>query len=196
MKFIVETKALQEALAQVGVGTAHRSTLPILSNVLLHAAPTNELWLSTTDLYLWVRVKVSAMVAKEGAVTVPFAHFSRLVARITASKITVTLNKNTVDLSAGDVKAGFETVPAEEFPPAPVSSGEEVTCDAAEILVPFQKVKHAICTPDKGRYVLEGINIRPGDSEFLSMFTATNGTRLTQFVSKKFSKDDLIVSTR
>jgi DNA polymerase sliding clamp subunit (PCNA homolog) len=68
MKFSVTKEKLLEALQQVQNVVSTRTTLPILSNVLLQANET-ELHLTTTDLDVGVRGTCEAHVDKAGATT-------------------------------------------------------------------------------------------------------------------------------
>src|SRR5947199_4447642 len=70
MKFSVTKEKLLEGLQQVQNVVSTRTTLPILSNVLLQANG-NEIHLTTTDLDVGVRGSCEADVEKEGATTLP-----------------------------------------------------------------------------------------------------------------------------
>src|SRR6266481_5575491 len=70
MKFSVTKEKLLEALQQVQNVVSTRTTLPILSNVLLQANE-GELYLTTTDLDVGVRGTCEAHVDKAGATTLP-----------------------------------------------------------------------------------------------------------------------------
>ena len=68
MKFSVTKEKLLECLQQVQNVVSTRTTLPILSNVLLQAHG-NEVRLTTTDLDVEVRGSFEAQVEKAGAPT-------------------------------------------------------------------------------------------------------------------------------
>ena len=70
MKFSVTKEKLLEGLQQVQNVVSTRTTLPILSNVLLQANE-NEIHLTTTDLDVGVRGSFEAEVEKKGATTLP-----------------------------------------------------------------------------------------------------------------------------
>ena len=75
MKFEVGKSALMEGLQKVLNLVSLRTTLPILSNVLIEAGK-NSLTLTTTDLEVGVRCKVDAKVSKTGASTLPARRLS------------------------------------------------------------------------------------------------------------------------
>jgi len=70
MKFSVTKEKLLECLQQVQNVVSTRTTLPILSNVLLQTNGS-EVRLTTTDLDVGVRGSFEAQVEKEGATTLP-----------------------------------------------------------------------------------------------------------------------------
>ena len=72
MRLTVEAKALLKALGHGQSVVERRNTIPILSNVLLHAQG-ETLGLSTTDLDMEIVEQVKAAVHTEGLVTVPAA---------------------------------------------------------------------------------------------------------------------------
>src|SRR5256885_16417931 len=70
MKFSATKEKLLEGLQQVQNVVSTRTTLPILSNVLLQAKG-GEVHLTTTDLDVGVRGAFEASVEKDGATTLP-----------------------------------------------------------------------------------------------------------------------------
>jgi DNA polymerase III subunit beta len=64
-------EALAEALATVGRVVPGKSTLPVLTNVLLEADPSDGLRLVATNLDLTVSRRVRATVSVAGRTTVP-----------------------------------------------------------------------------------------------------------------------------
>src|SRR6476620_11678548 len=70
MKFSVSKDKLLEGLSTVQNVVNTRTTLPILSNVLLHAID-GEIRLTTTDLDVGIRGSVEAQVERTGATTLP-----------------------------------------------------------------------------------------------------------------------------
>ena len=70
MKFRIARDAFLDSLQQVQHVVSTRTTLPILSNVLIEASG-NSLRLTTTDLDVGVSGTVQAEVSKEGSTTLP-----------------------------------------------------------------------------------------------------------------------------
>ena len=86
MKFSVTKDKLLEALQQVQNVVSTRTTLPILSNVLLQAQG-NEVHLTTTDLDVGVRGSFEAQIEKEGATTLPARRLFNIVRELPATEI-------------------------------------------------------------------------------------------------------------
>ena len=62
MRFTITRQNLHKGLAAVSASIPAKTTLPVLSNVLLEAED-NAVWLSGTDLDVSIRMKVPAEVA-------------------------------------------------------------------------------------------------------------------------------------
>src|SRR2546426_3253634 len=70
MKFTITREQLQEGLTAVAAAIPAKTTLPVLSNVLVEATKQG-LRLSGTDLDIAVSTTVAAGVDADGAVTLP-----------------------------------------------------------------------------------------------------------------------------
>src|SRR5436190_24367025 len=86
MKFSVTKEKLLEGLQQVQNVVSTRTTLPILSNVLLQATD-GEVHLTTTDLDVGLRGRVEAEVEKEGATTLPARRLFNILRDLPSSEI-------------------------------------------------------------------------------------------------------------
>src|SRR5437879_13437965 len=86
MKFNVTKEKLLEGLQQVQNVVSTRTTLPILSNVLLQANG-NEVHLPATDLDVGVRGSFEADVEKEGATTLPARRLFNIIRELPSSGI-------------------------------------------------------------------------------------------------------------
>src|SRR6204780_4634668 len=153
-----------------------RTTLPILSNVLLRAGE-NKLEFTATDLDVSVACSVEASVKKKGASTVPVKRFFSIVRELTSPEIELEVDeKNTCSVRAGASFYKINGLAAEEFPPMPKFKEEK------KVVVPQEKFKgmmkktsFAIST-DESRYVLNGIFISLKEGKMT--LVATDGRRL------------------
>src|SRR5947207_15763076 len=103
MKFSVTKEKLLEGLQQVQNVVSTRTTLPILSNVLLQAAE-DEIHLTTTDLDVGVRGSCEAHVDKTGATTLPARRLFNIVRELPSIEIQVDVDER-MPLPSGAAKA-------------------------------------------------------------------------------------------
>src|SRR5437763_14803497 len=80
MKLTIERAALLKALGHVQSVVERRTTIPILSNVLLRAEVAGRLSLPATDMDLEIVERVPARVEREGRTAVP-AHTRYAIVR-------------------------------------------------------------------------------------------------------------------
>lgn len=117
MKLSCLQENLARGLAIVGRAVATRSTLPVLSNILLS---TNEsrLKLSATNLEISIISQVNAMVETEGAITVPARLLADFVNSLPNDKIQMelTTRTRTLHLRSGSFEADIRGIDAQEFP--------------------------------------------------------------------------------
>jgi DNA polymerase-3 subunit beta len=157
MKLTISQEAFAEGLQNAVSAVNPRSTLPILSNVLLQAAD-GELVLTSTDLDFTVRTRVAAQVAKSGATTLPARRLSTLVKDLPKTDIEVEVDsKSLATLKSGAGVYKIFGMPEAEFPGLPAFEGAvEFKLKAADLRDGLRKTHYAISL-DETRYVLNGI---------------------------------------
>ena len=176
MKFQIEKDVFQEALNQVQHVVSTRTTLPILSNVLIEADELG-LQLSTTDLDVTITKRISANVSETGTTTMPARRLASIVRELPVSEIDFEVNAD----NAASVKAGpsfFKILglPGSEFPTiGEFGEAKEFTIDQKLLKEALRKTSYAIST-DETRYVLNGVNCLFGEG--LLTLVATDGRRL------------------
>src|SRR6476660_1175577 len=126
MKFSVTKEKLLEALQQVQNVVSTRTTLPILSNVLLQADET-ELYLTTTDLDVGVRGTCEAHVDKAGATTLPARRVFNIIRELPSSEIQIDVDgKTAASIRRGKTFFKLLALPEDYFPPLPNVEGAKV----------------------------------------------------------------------
>src|SRR5579884_3642607 len=118
MKLECLQENLAEGLAVVGRVVPSKSTLPVLSNVLL-STRDGELQLTANNLELSVGHRVAAAVDSAGEITLPARLLADYVALLDrGQKVTLELNPRThkVHLACGRFEANIAGIDAEEFP--------------------------------------------------------------------------------
>src|SRR6187399_2792011 len=176
MKFSVTKEKLLEGLQQVQNVVSTRTTLPILSNVLLQAR-CEEIHLTTTDLDVGVRGSCEADVEKEGATTLPARRLFNIVRELPSSEIQIDVNgKNAASIRSGQSFVKILGLPEEEFPPLPKFEGAKVvTMRQKDLRDGLRKTSYAIST-DETRYVLNGVLFSFKENKVT--LVATDGRRL------------------
>ena len=95
MKITVSKDQMLESLQQVQTVVSTRTTLPILSNVLLRASG-ETLELTTTDLDVGIQRKITAEIAKPGATSLPARRLFSIFRELPAGEAEIEVDeKNT-----------------------------------------------------------------------------------------------------
>jgi DNA polymerase-3 subunit beta len=198
MKFSVSKEKFLSGLQTVQNVVSTRTTLPILSNVLVQAR-NGHVRLTTSDLDVGISDAVEAQIEKEGAITLPARRLVGIVRELPSSEIQIDLdNKNFASIRCGQSFFKILGLPEEEFPPLPAFEGaKEFTLKGKELRDALKKTSYAIST-DETRYVLNGIffSFREGT---LTM-VATDGRRLAlvdlEVEFPRSQEVDIIVPTK
>jgi DNA polymerase-3 subunit beta len=156
MKISCTQEKLAQALSTVSKVVGIRTTLPILSNILLKTEK-GQLKLSATDLEIGLSVWIGAKVEEEGALTIPGRLFSDFVAAALGKTIDLKVDGTKLEVVAGGAEATLSGMDASEFPVIPeVSSGTIVKFPAHVFRSALSKTVSAAAL-DESRPVLSGI---------------------------------------
>lgn len=168
------TENLRRGVGIVMGAVSSRSTLPILSGILIKAE--NEgLMLMATDLEISFRVKVGAKVKKEGEMVVPAKLLFDLVSSLPVGPMEMKIDKQTLMIDGGGVKAEIIGQAAEEFPSLPESSGKVMKLSVNNFREKIDRVSVS-ASRDDTRPVLSGV-LWSFDKEKIDL-VATDGYRL------------------
>ncbi|MEZ5773158.1 MAG: DNA polymerase III subunit beta [Hyphomicrobiaceae bacterium] len=160
MRLLIERSELLRVLGHVTSVVERRTTVPLLSNVLLRATPGN-LALKGTDLEREVIETAAADVEQPGATTVS-AHMIHDIVRKLPDGMQVVLDTGGADgkrltVSAGSSRFFLPVLPGDEFPD--LSAGampHEFELPARDVKRLIEKTRFAIST-EETRYYLNGI---------------------------------------
>jgi len=178
MKVTVLQENLAHGLGIVSRAVSPRSTLPVLSNILV-ASDEGRLRLSATNLELGITCWITARIEQEGSTTVPARTFSDLVNTLPGDQVLLSLDikTQTLNVRGGTSTNDIKCIDAQEFPPLPVPDLEgAVQLNVAEFREMIQQVAFAAST-DEARPVLMGVLIQV-DKDKLTM-AAADGFRLS-----------------
>ena len=177
MKLSVEKDVLLEALQKVQSIVGQRSTLPILSNVLLKAAG-DTVSLTTTDMEVCVKTGATADIAEEGGTTLPARRFFSICRELPSGhQIEIEVDaKDVATIRCGAAFFKLVGLPEDEFPPLPEFEENQVyTIEQDAFKSMLQKVLYAAST-DETRYILNGALLSFKDEKLT--IVATDGRRL------------------
>jgi DNA polymerase-3 subunit beta len=153
-----------------------RTTLPILSNVLLRAEG-NRLELTATDLDVSVSCSVEAQVKKPGSTTIPVKKFFGIARELGSQELELSTDeKHVTSLSAGASFYKIRGLAAEEFPPIPKIKDDRMVSLPQEKIRGMMKKTSFATSSDESRYVLNGIFVSMKDNKLTMV--ATDGRRL------------------
>lgn len=178
MKVTVSQENLARGLGIVSRAVAPRSTLPVLSNILV-ASDEGRLRLSATNLELGITCWITARIERDGSTTVPARTFSDLVNTLPADQVLLSLDAKTQTLNVrgGTSTNDIKCIDAQEFPPLPVPDLEgAVELNVVDFREMIQQVAFAAST-DEARPVLMGVLIQV-EKDKLTM-AAADGFRLS-----------------
>ena len=175
MRFVSPKDELAAKLAIAGRAASAKSTIQILSHVLLRAEE-GHCELAATDMEISLRVPLEMSVEEPGAVVLP-----RLAADIVRSMADgpITLehraNEGVVSLSGGGSSFSLNCLQAHDFPELPADEGTGLSIPAEPLVEAIDRVARA-ASRDETRPVLTGVLVRIGP-DGLTM-VATDSYRL------------------
>ena len=183
MHFTLDRAALLKPLAHVQSVVERRTTIPILSNVMIQAA-ADKVSISATDMDIDIVESVPAEVKKKGAITCP-AHTLHDIVRKLPDGAQVELaasDSGRVTLRAGRSTFTLQTLPTEEFP---ALSGDTLPhrfeLPAGDLRTLIDRTRFAIST-EETRYYLNGIYLHAAKQDGVDVLraVATDGHRLAR----------------
>jgi len=179
----MKVSCLQENLAKglsiVGRAVASRSTLPVLSNVLL-ATDNGQRNLSATNLEIGINCWVGAKVEEDGAITVPARLLGDFVNSLPPERIDLELDEETqtLNLKCARFESNIKGIDAHEFPVVPSAGDDEagIKLEPETLRTMIDQVVLAAAT-DESRPILTGVLVQ-FDEDNLTM-AAADGFRLS-----------------
>lgn len=176
MKFKINQDHFSNGLQQVLNVVASRSTMPILSNVLIEAEE-GLISLTTTNLDLGIRCRIKAEVTDTGSITLPVRKLATIVKELPVNEVFLeTSEKNQAKITSGGSLFKIMGISSEEFPPLPTFENRKVyELSQDEIVNMLKSVSYAQST-DENRYILNGVYFNFADEKLT--LVATDGRRL------------------
>jgi DNA polymerase-3 subunit beta len=154
-----------------------KNTIPILANVLLESNG-NQLTLLATDLEVALRSRCEAAVDQPGAVTLPAKKLYEVVRALPEADVKLVTEKSGggVKVSAERFESRMPTLPREDFPTLPESSGAAKSVIKGGVLREMVAKTQFAITGEDTRYYLNGALFVLRDESMT--LVATDGHRL------------------
>ena len=178
MKVTVLQENLAHGLSIVARAVSPRSTLPVLSNVLV-ATDEGRLRLSATNLELGMTCWIGARIEEEGSTTVPARTITDLVNTLPGEQVNLSLETNTQTLNVrcGTSNTDIKCIDAQEFPPLPMPDMKgAIELNIADFKEMIQQVAFA-ASSDEARPVLMGVLVTVEKDQIT--LAAADGFRLS-----------------
>jgi DNA polymerase-3 subunit beta len=179
MELKIATSELSRALGRSQGIVEKKSTMPILSHVLLEAKKA-QLVVSATDLDLAVSSEheEGCEILKEGSLAVSARHLYEIVRALPEQQVTLKkAHNNYLEVKSGPSEFRIVGLPAEDFPALPrFEKVPFADVDPAALLDMIERTFFAVST-DETRYNLNGVYFEPS-AEALRL-VATDGHRLS-----------------
>ena len=184
MKLSIDKDVLLSGIQTVQNVIIAKTSLPILSNILLEAQ-NEQLRLTATDLDIGITCVVPVEVRETGAITVPAKRFSDIIKELPAGKIQLMAKKNNqMNIEAPPCQFRVMGLAREEFPRLPEFKDKEVINVGQKDLKEMLRVTSFAASTDEHRYILNGVLFRFHKNNLTMV--ATDGKRLA-VVEKKLN---------
>lgn len=177
MKLVTNKQALVECLGIVNKAVSSRSSIQVLSGVLLEARSEGVV-LSATDMEISIKAPLAARVEQPGSLVVPARIASDIARSLPGGDVIIEqrAGETQVEIRAGESLFDLHSLPAVDFPQLPAPVGEGFTVGKAAFLETVDRVAPS-ASRDETRPVLTGVLIHL--TKNLVRMVATDSYRLS-----------------
>jgi len=194
MKFSLPKSRLFNYLQHILQVVPSKSTLPILTNILIEALD-NKIKMSATDLDISITTTFESEVVKKGSACLPARILFDIIKELPESDINFEASAQRIEIKIPNGSYKIASVASEEFPKLPlVNTKKEIRISSNDLVRMITKTTFA-CSDDETRPALNGVLWQTKGDKMLMV--ATDGHRLAKMsVENKKLKglyDDVIV---
>jgi DNA polymerase-3 subunit beta len=178
MEFKIGVQELARALSRSQGIVEKKTTMPILSHVLLEAVKGDLLHVSATDLDISVSSEHHCEVLKDGKVAVPAKQLYEIVKSLPEKEAVLRrASNNYLEVKSGAAEFRIVGLPAEDFPALPrFDKVHFVDVEGKELLEMIDLTSFAVSS-DETRYNLNGVFFEASAGNLRTV--ATDGHRLS-----------------
>jgi DNA polymerase-3 subunit beta len=179
MQLTISKRELVRGLSRTQSVADRKSSMPILSNILLSTDGNKALRFASTDLYLSVTASAAAAVEAQGTVALPARTLFDIARQLPEGDVTIrALDLHAAEIRVGKVRFKIPGQPGKDFPSLPSPGKAEFADLPADDLGRLIALTHYSMSTDDTRPHLAGA-LLVGDGKILRMVT-TDGHRLSK----------------
>jgi DNA polymerase III subunit beta len=179
MELTIGKRDFLRGLARTHAVADRKSSMPMLSNVLLSAEDTHALRLAATDLYLGITARAPSNIARGGSVAISARTLFDIVKNLPEGEVSLQVGENhAVELRCGKVRYKIPGMPGDDFPPLPMAEASAYSEIDARVLGDLIALTQYSMSTDDTRPHLAGA-LFEGDGKTVRMVT-TDGHRLSK----------------
>lgn len=181
MKFALPKSKILSCVQVVMNAVPVRTTLPVLSNLLLEVLDS-KLKIAATDLDVSVITTIPITSTKKGAITIPARTFYDILRELPESDVDIHVTENRMELKADRGSYKLSGIPVEEYPKLPaVNLAKEIKISGSDLVKMVKKTIYAVSS-DETRPALNGVLWQTSGNNM--QMVATDGHRLARMSLK------------
>jgi DNA polymerase-3 subunit beta len=160
MRIITTKQALVEGLGIANKAVSSRSSIQVLSGVLIDARE-DGITLSATDMEISIKAPIAGRVEQPGSLVVPARIATEIARSLPIGDVVLEqrAGETQMEIRAGESVFTLHSLPAVDFPQLPVFRGEGFTVDKPAFIETVDRVAPS-ASRDETRPVLTGVLIR------------------------------------
>ena len=188
MDFCLNKIELIEALSTLTKITPNRTTLPILSTVLIKTNGSEGVVLRATDLEVDLEIKVESQNLQEGEVCCPLSKLFDVVNSIAEEFVSINVNEtNRMRIKTKTGKYLIMCQKTEEYPDERVLGEKKLEIDSNFLFATIKNTIYA-CSKDELKPMLNGVLFEIKQNTITAV--ATDGHRLVKFVNNQKNSEN------
>jgi DNA polymerase-3 subunit beta len=153
-----------------------KTTLPILSNILLEATK-DRLKIVGTDLDIGIITEIPAKTQAQGSITVPAKKFLDIIKELPDSPVTISVKKNNMmHIICENAQFKIMGIPKDDFPKLPEFKESDAIKIDQELFKTMLNMTSFAMSRDETRYILNGVYVIIKKNSI--QMVATDGRRL------------------
>lgn len=184
MEFVIKQSVLKEELGFVQGIVEKKSTIPVLSNILIESVDDNKIRIVGTDLDVTIRCEAEAQIKQTGAMCIQARKLFDIVRLLEDSDVHFTKDENEwVKLNCGKSNFRLAGVSKDNFPEVPTFKNASMKL-SSEIFNHFIQNTSFAITNEQSRFTLSGAKFMIGGDS--AKMVTTDGHRLA-YIERKLS---------